>query len=72
MTDGLRSQIGRVEEALPAMDPGDRRRAAIGSWAAMVGAVMLARAVDDPALSDEILEQTGAWIDAGINGKPAT
>jgi TetR/AcrR family transcriptional repressor of nem operon len=29
----------------------------------MVGAVILARAVDDPELSDEVLEQTRDWID---------
>ncbi len=63
MTEGLRSQIHRIDAALPELDPADRRRAAIGSWAAMVGAVILARAVDDPALSDEVLEQTRSWID---------
>lgn len=62
MTEGLRSQIDRIEKALPALNPADRRRAAIGSWAAMVGAVILARAIDDPVLSDEILNQTRAWI----------
>jgi TetR/AcrR family transcriptional repressor of nem operon len=67
MTEGLRSQIDRVSAALPRVSPADNRRAAIGSWAAMVGALILARAIDDPALSDEILEQTGAWIDAGIS-----
>ncbi|GAB4067769.1 TetR/AcrR family transcriptional regulator [Ancylobacter sonchi] len=66
MTEGFRSQIARLETALPAVHPADRRQAAIGSWAAMVGAVILARAIDDPALSDEILEQTRAWIETGI------
>ena len=66
MTEGLRSQIDRISRALPELDAADRRRAAIGSWAAMVGAVILARAIDDPALSDEVLEQTRAWIKAGI------
>jgi TetR/AcrR family transcriptional repressor of nem operon len=66
MTEGLRSQIARIEKALPAAGPADRRRAAIGSWAAMVGAVILARAIDEPALSDEILKETRAWIEAGI------
>ena len=66
MTEGLRSQIARIEAALPEANLADRHRNAIGSWAAMVGAVILARAIDDPALSDEILEQTRAWIDAGI------
>lgn len=63
MTEGLRSQIDRISTALPELDPADRRRAAIGSWAAMVGAVILARAADDPALSDDVLQQTRAWID---------
>lgn len=66
MTEGLRSQIDRISTALPEMSPADRRRAAIGSWAAMVGAMILARAIDDPALSDEVLEQTRAWVNAGI------
>jgi TetR/AcrR family transcriptional repressor of nem operon len=67
MTEGLRSQIDRIGKALPGLDAADRRRVAIGSFAAMVGAVILARAVDDPALSDEVLEQTRDWIDAGIS-----
>jgi TetR/AcrR family transcriptional repressor of nem operon len=40
----------------------ERRRAAIGSWSAMLGAVILARAIDDPELSDDILKETRAWI----------
>ena len=67
MSEGLRSQLDRISEALPGGRAADRRRAAIGSWAAMVGAVIIARAIDDPALSDEVLEQTRAWIDAGIS-----
>lgn len=67
MTEGLRSQIDHIGKALPEFDAADSRRAAIGSFAAMVGAVILARAIDDPAFSDEVLEQTRAWIDAGIN-----
>ncbi|SFO34037.1 transcriptional regulator, TetR family [Sphingomonas sp. OK281] len=63
MTKGLHSQIDRLADAVPGSDAAERRRAAIGSWAAMVGAVILARAVDDPALSDEVLMQTRAWID---------
>ncbi len=67
MTEGLRSQIDRMGKALPELAAADRRRAAIGSFAAMVGAVILARAIDDPTLSDEILEQTRKWIDSGIS-----
>lgn len=72
MTQGLRWQIDRLAEALPELAPTDRRRMAIGSWAAMVGAVILARATDDPALSDEILEQTRAWVDVGISQASAS
>ncbi|MBR0948980.1 TetR/AcrR family transcriptional regulator [Bradyrhizobium canariense] len=72
MTEALRSQIDRIGEALWKVDAADKRRVAIGSWAAMVGAVILARAIDDPALSDEVLEQTRAWVDAGIDRASAT
>jgi TetR/AcrR family transcriptional repressor of nem operon len=72
MTDGLRSQIDRIGKALPELDAADKRRAAIGSYAAMVGAVILARAIDDPALSDEVLEQTREWVKAGINPQSAS
>lgn len=71
MTSGLRSQIERVMKALPDIDAADRRRAAIGTWAAMVGAVILARAIDDTKLSDEVLEQTRAWIEAAIGSASA-
>jgi TetR/AcrR family transcriptional repressor of nem operon len=72
MTAGLRSQVDRIGKALPELEAADRRRAAIGSFAAMVGAVILARAIDDSTLSDEILEQTREWIDAGINPQSAS
>jgi len=66
MTEGLRTQIARIEQAIPALPAAEKRTAAIGSWAAMVGAVILARAVDAPELSDEILEQTRTWINACV------
>lgn len=63
MTEGLRRQIERLSEGAPGASAAERRRAAVGSWAAMVGAVILARLSDDPRLSDEVLEQTRVWID---------
>lgn len=63
MTAGLRGQIERLSRSAPGATAQERRQAAIGSWAAMVGAVILARLSDDPALSEEMLEQTRAWID---------
>jgi TetR/AcrR family transcriptional repressor of nem operon len=62
MTAGLERQIERLSAGAPGADAADRRRAAIGGWAAMVGAMILARVSDDPALSDEVLDQTRAWI----------
>ena len=67
MTAGLQAQIERMEKALPDIDASERRRVAIGTWAAMVGAVILARAIDDDTLSDEVLEETRAWIEAGLH-----
>ncbi len=63
MTAGIRSQIARMEAALADGVPEDRRREAIGTYAAMLGALILARAVDEPVLSDEILGETRRWLD---------
>ncbi|HEX4423572.1 MAG TPA: helix-turn-helix domain-containing protein [Kofleriaceae bacterium] len=71
MTDSLRRQLARFAATAPGGDAAARRRAAIGNWAAMVGAVILARLSDDPALSDEVLQQTRAWLEAPAAGAPA-
>jgi TetR/AcrR family transcriptional regulator, transcriptional repressor for nem operon len=63
VTQGLRKQIERFAASMPHVDTAVARRAAIGNWAAMVGGVILARLTDDPKLSNEVLEQTLAWID---------
>lgn len=62
LTHGLQSQINRFAAVMPHKDEADRRRAAIGSWSAMVGAMILARATNDPALSDEIIHEARHWI----------
>lgn len=62
MTASLRRQIERLSRVAPGEDDGQRRRAAIGSWAAMVGAMILARVSDDAALSGEVLDTTRAWL----------
>lgn len=66
MTEGVRAQIERISQAMPGTGEAEKRRAAIGCWSAMVGAVILARAIADPELSDEVLNETRAWIDAAI------
>ena len=47
------------------------RRAAIGALATMVGGLQLARATDESALSDEILEATRAFIADGAFSEEA-
>ena len=64
MTHGLSMHIDRFARSLSGNTDAERRQAAIGRWAAMVGAVILSRAVDDTALSDELLRETRAWIAA--------
>lgn len=64
LTDATRRQLEKLSTVTGkkmAKQP-EQRRKAIGNWSAMVGAVMLARLVDDTALSDEILNETLRWI----------
>ncbi|WP_027818589.1 TetR/AcrR family transcriptional regulator [Paraburkholderia bannensis] len=66
MAAGLKKQIERLSARGSGDEPFDAaqaRRAAIGGWSAMVGAVILARLVDDPVLSNEVLSETLAWIE---------
>jgi TetR/AcrR family transcriptional repressor of nem operon len=69
MARGLNAQVDRLAHSLPTGDPASRRRDAIGRWSAMVGALIMARAIEDPALADELLTSTRAWIEAA--GDPA-
>jgi TetR/AcrR family transcriptional regulator, transcriptional repressor for nem operon len=72
MTAGLKQQIGYLSGIAPGPDKPRRRRAAIGTWAAMVGAVILARMTNDSELSDEILNETRAWLAAQNRKKTKT
>lgn len=58
MSEATRAQIARFAATAPGKTADERRRAAIARWSAMLGAVVLARAIDDTALSDEILAAT--------------
>ena len=62
MTEAIRRQIETFSRTAPGETPAARRRAAIGSWSAMVGALVLARIADDPVLSSELLDETRAWL----------
>jgi TetR/AcrR family transcriptional repressor of nem operon len=55
LTASIRGEFDRLASLLKRGGPAARRRRAIASYAGMVGALTLARAVDDPALAQEIL-----------------
>jgi TetR/AcrR family transcriptional regulator, transcriptional repressor for nem operon len=54
--EGLQPLLDILTNALPGFSKPARRRKAVAAMAALVGALTLARAVGDDALSDEILE----------------
>ncbi len=62
MTEGIRAQIACMTGAFSQEGTSAARRDAIGTWSAMVGAMILARSSDDPDLAEEILRETRAWI----------
>nr|WP_315212612.1 TetR/AcrR family transcriptional regulator [uncultured Duganella sp.] len=62
LTEGAKGQIAVLEELVPGEDEAAKRRQALATYAAMVGAIVLARAVDDEALSVEILEAARASL----------
>jgi TetR/AcrR family transcriptional repressor of nem operon len=67
LTDSVRRQIEKFSHSAPGRTAKERRQAAVGSWAAMIGTVLLARVVDDAALSDQLMADTSAWL--GVSKK---
>jgi TetR/AcrR family transcriptional repressor of nem operon len=55
-TQGVRPLLAILERIVPGRAAAARRERALATMAGLVGAVILARAVDDPALSDEFLQ----------------
>lgn len=55
VTAGLRSMIDLLTGIIPGRSTAARREKALATMSGMVGALVLARAVDDNALSEEIL-----------------
>jgi TetR/AcrR family transcriptional repressor of nem operon len=67
VTDGVRALTDRLASLMPGKSKARRRRDALASFAAMVGALSMARAVDDPKLSEEILQAVSASLDDALN-----
>jgi len=56
VTKGFESLIEALRSFMPAQSVAARRKQALATMAGLVGALILSRAVDDSALSDEILQ----------------
>ncbi|MDB5848765.1 MAG: TetR family transcriptional regulator [Rhodoferax sp.] len=69
VTVGLRAAIELMARLTPGRSKAAKREKALAAYASMVGAMVLARAVDDAALSDEILQATAASL--GLPPSPA-
>ncbi len=59
-TEGLRSRVDALQRLLSGRSGAARHEKALATMAGLVGALMLSRAVDDPKLSDDILEAAAA------------
>jgi TetR/AcrR family transcriptional repressor of nem operon len=62
LTTGLTWHVERLSRVAPGEDAAAQHRASVRAWAAMVGALILARVSDDEVLSQEFLDETRAWI----------
>ena len=67
-TAGLEPFLALLSNVIPRRSKAQRRRKAIAILAEMVGAMILARAVNDPALSDEILGATSLNLSEASEG----
>jgi TetR/AcrR family transcriptional repressor of nem operon len=70
-TAGLEPLLTLLSNLIPGRSKAQRRRQAIATLAEMVGATILARAVNDPALSDEILAATLLNLSEASDGSHA-
>ena len=62
-TEGLRERLTALTRVVKGRTEARRRERAVAGMCGMVGAIVLARAVDDKRLSDEILR--GARVEFG-------
>jgi TetR/AcrR family transcriptional regulator, transcriptional repressor for nem operon len=62
VTEGLRRLIVVLTRVVPGRSTAAKRERALATMASLVGALVLARAVDDKTLSEEILQATAASL----------
>lgn len=61
-TGGVRSALDLLMQLVPGKSKRAKRERALATYASMIGAQVLARAVDDPELSEEVLRSVLASI----------
>jgi TetR/AcrR family transcriptional repressor of nem operon len=61
-TEGLRARVETLRKVLPGGSAAARREKALAAMAGLVGGLLLSRAVDDPKLSDEILDAVSTSV----------
>ena len=69
VTAYVSGQISRIADLVSARSAEARRKRAIATLSGLVGALILARAVGDPALSDEILDSARACLGETLDEK---
>jgi len=62
VTEGLLGLVGLLTRVVPGRSATAKRKRALAMMASLVGALVLARAVDDDTLSEEILRATAASL----------
>ncbi|HEY0061431.1 MAG TPA: TetR/AcrR family transcriptional regulator [Telluria sp.] len=55
MTEGISRQVGKLASLMPPGSEEQQRKDALATYAAMVGALVISRAVNDDSLSQEVL-----------------
>ena len=68
VTDGVNAFIGQLTQLVPGKSKVARHRQALTDFAAMVGAVTIARAVDDPRLSKDVLDAVASALSERDDG----
>ena len=69
LSAGIESQVQVLARAAPGRAGKAARRRALAAYAAMVGAMVLARAIDDPKRSKEMLDAVAATLEASGSGR---
>lgn len=70
VTQGVRHTIEFLARLIPGKSKDVKHEKALATFASMVGALVLARAVDDPMLSEEILQAVSTSISRPAPSKP--